>query len=71
MELIQLPTRRSRLDAWLREHRVSKRRLSEHLGLSYTRTLQILRGIYLTSEHRRRLVDAGLPPELLPEAGDD
>ncbi|NCD26628.1 MAG: XRE family transcriptional regulator [Deltaproteobacteria bacterium] len=71
MELIQQPTRRSRLDAWLRERRITKRRLAAHLGLSYARTLQILRGIYLTSEHRRRLVDAGLPPELLPEPSDD
>ena len=71
MELIQQPTRRSRLDAWMREHRISKKRLSEHLGLSYTRTLQLLRGIYLTREHRRSLVEAGLPADLLPEPSDD
>lgn len=69
--VVKEPTRRSRLEAWLREHRVSKSALAVELGVSYARMLQLLRGVYLDSVRRQKLVSLGIPSDLLPEACDD
>lgn len=64
--VIQEPTERSRLESWMALHRVRKGVVARSIGASRQRFDQLMNGIYLTDEWKSRMIEAGIPENLLP-----
>lgn len=60
--------RRAALDAWFVANRIRKSAIADRLGVTRTRMSQLLQGIYLSPDQRQKLVEAGVPADLLPGA---
>lgn len=64
------PDRQARLDAFLSVHRISKSHLAALLGIHHSYVGKICSGERRPKEHIQRLIDLGIPADLLPQPGD-
>lgn len=64
---LQKPTRQARLKAWMTAHGVSARAMAEVAGVSPQMMSMIIAGDRAPCKRIERLVNAGVPGDLLPE----
>lgn len=63
-------TRQERLLVWLRRSGISCVELGEKLGISKSGVSRYFRGDTMPSRHVQKLIDLGIPAELLPAPED-
>lgn len=61
------PDRRQRLKAWMAEHGVRQKTLAEALGIHVSYIGKIVSGEYRPAYQVARLIELGIPRQLLPE----
>lgn len=65
------PSRQARLKAWLAYHGIGYKDLAESIGVHPSMITRLCSGERRTPERIRQLVELGIPPELLPEPGEN
>lgn len=63
------PSRQARLRIWLMEHGLQSKDLAHQLGVSPQTMSNIASGLRNPPHHIKRLIDLGVPADLLPEPG--